>query len=371
MKVLMQNRVDAFSAPGGDTIQMKKTKEFLEKLELSVDISLDLEPNLDKYDLVHLFNVTRVHETYLQYINARRQNKPIALSTIYSDYNELDTKATYGIKGVILKRFNKDNREKIKCIYRTIMDFRQLKAMWKQLTMGFIEQQKSVIMGADIILPNSYMELEKIKEKYEEIKDFEIVPNAVDLIFTKRDDSFVEKFGVKDYILCVANYIVRKNQYDLIKAIQDTEIPLIMIGSVANTHIGYYRRLKQMCDQNKGKMFLLDKTTQEELVSIYWGAKTIVLPSWGETTGLSCLEGALADCNVVITNRGYTKEYFLDMAYYCDPSDISSIRDAVLKAYNAPLNPKLKEHILKNYTWDKAAASTLKAYQRILKNKNE
>lgn len=366
MKILMQNRVDAFSAPGGDTIQMLKTKEYLGKIGVAVDISLDLEPVLDCYDLVHLFNVTRIHETYLQFINAKKQNKPVVVSTIYSDYDELDTKGMYGLKGVILKRFNKDNRERIKCIYRTLMDLRQIKALWRSLKIGFIEQQKRVITDAEMILPNSHMELEKIEEIVGKVRDFEVIPNAVDLIFAQKDDSFINQFGQKDYILCVANYIARKNQHNLIKAIEGLNIPLIMVGGAVNTHIGYYRLLKKMCKQSGNRITMLKKTKQEQLVSIYAGAKVIALPSWGETTGLSCLEGALAGCNVVITNRGYTREYFKDMAFYCDPADVQSIREAVIKAYNSPVDPRIKEHILANYTWDKTAESTLRGYQRVL-----
>ncbi len=91
-----------------------------------------------------------------------------------------------------------------------------------------------------------------------------------------------------------------------------------------------------------------------------------VLPSWFETTGLSSLEAAAMGCNLVITRKGDTEEYFGDMAYYCEPDDISSIREAVLNAYSAPKNPKLKDHILENYTWNKTAEQTLNAYKTVL-----
>jgi len=60
-------------------------------------------------------------------------------------------------------------------------------------------------------------------------------------------------------------------------------------------------------------------------------------------------------CNLVITDRGDTKEYFGNYAYYCEPDSIGSIRKAIIKACESPINPKLKEHILKNFTWKKTA----------------
>ena len=61
MKVLFQSRTNLFDAPGGDMVQMLKTKEFLEKLGVTVDVSLEFEPDLKDYDLVHLFNLSLIH----------------------------------------------------------------------------------------------------------------------------------------------------------------------------------------------------------------------------------------------------------------------------------------------------------------------
>ena len=73
MKVLFQSRTNLFEAPGGDMVQMLKTKEFLEKLGVQIDISLDFEPDLSGYDLVHLFNLMEPQDIYRQMLNAKKQ----------------------------------------------------------------------------------------------------------------------------------------------------------------------------------------------------------------------------------------------------------------------------------------------------------
>ena len=88
MNVLFQNRFDCFSMPGGDTTQMLKTKEYLERLGVSVDISLDPHIDLKRYDLVHVFNIMRPFETYLFIKNAKNQEKKILLSSIFWDFDE-------------------------------------------------------------------------------------------------------------------------------------------------------------------------------------------------------------------------------------------------------------------------------------------
>ena len=77
MKVLMQSRKNFFELRGGDTVQLEKTKMELEKLGVEVDFSLDFEPDLSNYDLVHLSNVTRIQETYLHVKNAKKHKKVV------------------------------------------------------------------------------------------------------------------------------------------------------------------------------------------------------------------------------------------------------------------------------------------------------
>ena len=101
MNVLFQSRKTLFSVPGGDTTQILKTAEYLEKLGIRVDISTELEPNVKNYDIVHIFNLMRGQETYLQVLNAKKQGKPVVLPTIYGLYTEYEKKASGGIRQLI------------------------------------------------------------------------------------------------------------------------------------------------------------------------------------------------------------------------------------------------------------------------------
>ena len=87
-----------------------------------------------------------------------------------------------------------------------------------------------------------------------------------------------------------------------------------------------------------------------------------------ETPGLSSLEAAAMGCNIVVTKKGDTYDYFEDYAFYCEPDDVDSITRAIDRAYNSTFNPKLKEKILTDYIWEKTAQETLKGYELILKH---
>jgi glycosyltransferase involved in cell wall biosynthesis len=110
-------------------------------------------------------------------------------------------------------------------------------------------------------------------------------------------------------------------------------------------------------------VFFLGAVSQEDLSELYKVAKVHALVSWMETPGLSSLEAAVMDCNIVVTKKGDTEEYFQDLAYYCEPDDVESIKNAIELAYTNPINPELKSKVLTNYIWEKTAEETLKAYQ--------
>ena len=71
-------------------------------------------------------------------------------------------------------------------------------------------------------------------------------------------------------------------------------------------------------------------------------------------------------CNIVVTGKGDTQEYFEDMAYYCDPSSIDSIRSAVIAASSGSFNKELRDKILREYIWPVTAKKTLEAYKLAL-----
>ena len=100
----------------------------------------------------------------------------------------------------------------------------------------------------------------------------------------------------------------------------------------------------------------------------YQAAKVHALPSWFETCGLSSLEAAAMGCNITITEKGFTREYFGDDAFYADPGDTESIFNTVEKASQSVFREELQQNILDKYTWKRAAAITAEAYKKIISN---
>lgn len=373
MRVLMQSRSNFYTLRGGDTMQLEKTKAELEKIGVEVDISLEYAPDLSKYDIVHLSNITRVHETYLQMQNAVEQNKPIVLSTIFWPMEEFEQTGQIGIRKILNKHLHIDNIERIKTVARIAKDKSARNIASKNLiSVGYTKMQNYVVEHTDVFLPNAEEEMRQIETTFHiQNRDYVVVPNGIDenIAKEKLTSNIPKKFWVyKDAIICVGRIETRKNQLGLVKALDGSGLKLVLVGAVSGNQISYYKEIRQYINKNPNFTHI-EQMSNDELYLLYKICKVNALPSWLDTPGLVNLEAAAMGCNLAISPRGTTREYFKDKAFYCEPDDISGIKKAIMKAYEAPKNTELQKMVFENYTWERAAKATIRGYERALQKR--
>ncbi|OKS86923.1 glycosyltransferase family 4 protein [Mucilaginibacter polytrichastri] len=353
MRVAFITRLNLYTIAGGDTVQIEQTARQLINLGVEVDIlrSIDVIP-YEKYDLLHFFGIPRpgdmVHHSKLA-------NKPFVVSTIHCTYGEYYKYNRKGL-GAIFANLSADSMEYFKTIARWLVG----KDHRPSLNYFLTGQRRSIIevlKTADFILPNSQSELDRLKEIYTDKVKSVIVTNGIN------PEKFPYNPAIQkddNLVICVGRIENRKNQLNLIKALNNTTFKLVLIGAPSANQNDYYQQCREAAGPN---VTFLNRIPHDELVNYYQLAKTHVLASWFETTGLSSLEAAIMRCNIVITEKGDTREYFGDDAFYCDPENPESIRAAVEKAGKATFNEALAEKIVISHTWKMAAQQTLEAYR--------
>lgn len=360
------SRTTLFSVPGGDTTQVLKTAEALRGLGCDVAISTDVSPDMTGFDLVHVFNLTRPQETYFQALSASKRGIPVVLSPIYADFSEYDRRARTGLSGMLLKRMSPSLAQTIKIAGRMFFNKEFSRGTFALLVTGYRRAQERLITMSSILLPNSESEMRRIEVHFPSArsKPRAPVPNAVDTgIFKPEGVRPLEE--LRDAVMCVGRIEGLKCQLELVRALKETNLKLVLIGKPAPNQLHYYDQIKREAGPN---VTLLGEVPHEDLARYYASCKVHALVSWMETTGLSSLEAGAMGANLVITDKGDTRDYFGDLAHYCRPDSLSSIREAVLAAYYAPRSNALRERILERYTWPKAAEATLAAYQAVLRN---
>ncbi len=168
---------------------------------------------------------------------------------------------------------------------------------------------------------------------------------------------FHEKFGLRDFVLCVGRVDANKNQLNLIRALRDENVTLVLAGGSLAPHY------LALCKRNAGaNVYFLPSLSEAELASAYAAAHTHALVSWLEVIGLVTLEAAVAGCNIALTREHGARDYVGEAGAYCDAGDVESIHRAVLQAQRAPRQTKLREHLLETCSWSQHAQTIADAY---------
>lgn len=355
LKVLMISRPTLFSVPGGDTVQIQETAAELRKRGVGVTIGLaDETMNYSDFDLIHFFNVIRPN-AILPHV--RKSRLPYVVSTIFVDYSEIERKHRSLPFRILSRVVGADGLQYLKTLGRAVNNGESV------IDAGYVirghrRSVERVLNGAALLLPNSHNEFTRLEKRYSFENDYRAIPNAVG------EDLFAsEPANERHGVACVARIEFIKNQLNLIRALKESDIELTLVGKPAPNHGAYYQACKSEAGDN---VQFSGQRSKAEVKALLSQARVHVLPSFFETTGLSSLEAAALGCNVVITDKGDTREYFGDYAFYCDPDRPESIRAAIQAALAQPVNPKLRDHIRTHFRWSIAAEKTLEAYREAL-----
>lgn len=364
----MQIRQNVFDLSGGDTTQMLKTKEALENMGIEVDLSLDLRPDVSDYDVVHLFNLTRVQETYIQAINAKSSGKPLVISTIYWPVNEYEGNASKGLRGFLGRHLGVDSMERLKALGKFILRGERSEGARYLITHSYSSMQAEILRMCDVFLPNAISEMREIEKHLGfTSNNVVVVPNAVDTssIETALADESTEFKKYHGWIVCVGRIDARKNQLNLIRALDGTDYHAVFVGKKSPGHKKYADMVVNLIESNPNLDYI-ESLTNTDVYKLCKECRVSVLPSWFETPGLASLEAAAMGCNVVVSPKGTTRDYFGDDALYCDVEDPASIRECIEQAMHATPNQELQKRILKDYSWEMAAQKTLEGYRLAL-----
>jgi glycosyltransferase involved in cell wall biosynthesis len=335
----------------------------------------DSNPDMDLsgYDLVHLFNLTNTGDTYLQALNAKRQGKKVALSTIYWNREKLGAK-DFSLSEDYVEPFRYKMRRARRALLarcglvkKEKMEKHRRDALFYQ--MGYHGQVCGILEMTDMLLPNSEMEKGLILKDFPvaRAKPCSVVVNGIDsALFDSRpadgENTFFEKYHMRDFVLCAGRIERRKNQLRLLEAMKGVDVPLVLLGRPYDRK--YFKELRELFRPFDR---VVESWAYEKMKEVYSLARVHALPSYYETPGLASLEAGALGLNIVVGNSGAESEYFGPHAEYCEPTEVASIRSALEKALSrdAP-NKELSKHVKEHFTWERAAMQTLEAYRRIL-----
>jgi glycosyltransferase involved in cell wall biosynthesis len=370
-------RIGLLEQGGGDKVQIENTAKELRKLGVEVDIKSGLKTDLTHYDLVHVFQLDWTPETYLYAKKVKDENKPLILSPIHHSVKEVtkfDTDYAFDFRRLSKFLFKEQHsRDTFKNVYRSVFNPKKAGPTFRSVVMGLKKMHKKTLSLSDVVLVQTKLEAKDLKETYDVDFKWEKIPNGVGEQFLNPEslENPFKNEGFKDYILCVGRIEPRKNQLSIMESVDllrnetGEDLQLVFVGKKSGRrHFEYIWRFNSLLKKYPWIRHI-KRVPYEEMPSYYHFAKVGISASWFETTGLTSLEAIFCGANAVASGDR-AKEYLGELAFYCTPNDISSIKKALLKAYNAP-PPEISEKMRKEYTWENAAKKTLEVYKNSLK----
>jgi glycosyltransferase involved in cell wall biosynthesis len=137
-----------------------------------------------------------------------------------------------------------------------------------------------------------------------------------------------EKFNLpKRFILNVGTIEERKNLLNIVKAIKDTEIPLVVVGKKTK----YYQKIASFIQKNKieEQIHFLENVSMDELAVIYRSADIFVYPSFFEGFGIPVIEALFSKTVTITSNTSCLPEAGGPDSVYIDPENHLDIQSKI------------------------------------------
>ncbi|MEI9894330.1 MAG: glycosyltransferase [Chthoniobacter sp.] len=355
MRVLFRIRSDIERFPGGDEVQLRRTREALESRGIETALLTGVTEMPAGFDLVHLFNTTRIHETLLQFEQARAHNVPMVVSTIWHSTAEM-RKFYAHLRGwpwfpltayQSAKEAGYARRSRLPIHWPSVLSFRAM--------------QRRVVREADAVLPNSDAELALLHS------ELGVKPRAAFVVPNGFTFAGVPALGgaARRDVLCVGRVEPRKNQLGVIRAFK--RLPrgthrLRLFGAMSEAHGEYAAQVR--AELVPGWVEYAGLVSQTELAGEMARSAVVVLASFFETCGLVVLEALACGASACVTQSPCLQGYYGQRVDYCDPYDEASIAAGLTAALQRA--PEDHTEFLSGFSWERAAEQTWLAYEYVL-----
>lgn len=152
-----------------------------------------------------------------------------------------------------------------------------------------------------------------------------------EFIFPEFIEETKHKFNLPErFVLNVGTIEERKNLLNIVRALEGTNIPLVVVGKKAK----YYQKVQKLINKNGVAVQFLENVSMEELAAIYRLADFFVYPSFFEGFGIPVIEALFSGTPVITSNISCLPEAGGNGALYVNPHIPEDLRSKILFLWN-------------------------------------
>lgn len=178
-----------------------------------------------------------------------------------------------------------------------------------------------------------------------------------------------EKFKLPErFVLNVGTIEDRKNLLNVLKAVNGTEIPLVVVGRKTK----YYKKIESFLKKNKmeKQVLFLEGVSMDELACLYKLADIFVYPSFFEGFGIPVIEALFSKTVVVTSNTSCLPEAGGKDSVYVNPENDLDIRAKLKFLWENESERKRREEkgfeFVQKFNDEPIAKQLMNFYQKIL-----
>lgn len=190
----------------------------------------------------------------------------------------------------------------------------------------------------------------------------------------QQSDDFIQqtkgKFKLPErFVLNVGTIEDRKNLLNIVKALKDTQIPLVVVGKKTK----YYKKVSDFILKNdmESQIHFLEGVSMDELAVIYKLADIFVYPSLFEGFGIPVIEALFSKTVAITSNSSCLPEAGGPDSVYIDPKNYSDIRAKIKFLWNNDSERKRRSEkgfeFVQRFNDEKIASELMNFYSEILK----
>lgn len=332
-----------FQREGGLQIQVRETIAALRRLEprrqrLEVNLVDANHDRLSNYDVIHVFSAINGNHRIVEAAN--EQGLPVVLSPLLSPA----WCRSAGWRARLAERLT--GRLTTWDVHTSYAQTRRALEL-ARCVIALGEAERDAIVSAFQI----------------DAARIRILPNGISPHFFTADAAlFQDETGiVGPFVLMVGAISPYKNQLGLVKALTDSDVPIVIIGRPLRHDVDYLQRLLQL-----PHVTWLGQLQHEHplLASAYAAAAVLALPSHGEVFPLTVLEALAAGTPVVMTAESALRLPGADFAVKkVRWDDMAGQRQAILGLLaNRPARGAVSA-LVRPFTWERAAAQIADCYE--------
>lgn len=178
-----------------------------------------------------------------------------------------------------------------------------------------------------------------------------------------------EKYKLPErFILNVGTIEDRKNLLNVVKAIKNTEIPLVVVGRKTK----YYQKIENFLKKNKmeKQVLFLEGVSMDELAAIYKLADIFIYPSFFEGFGIPVIEALFSKTVVITSNTSCLPEAGGKDSVYINPDNDLDIRAKIQFLWENESERKRREEkgfeFVQKFNDEPIAKQLMNFYQKLI-----